>query len=72
MAQDQFAVQSADQPSISICCSSASASRLFCFSIVERKLEAALDAELNVHDFTLRHQARLFAEIEARARGLID
>jgi hypothetical protein len=45
---------------------------VFCFAIVERKLEGALGAESSIVDFNLRRQARALAKIQARERDLID
>jgi hypothetical protein len=70
MAKIRFAVGSASEAAIWI--RYLPNSRLFCFAIVDRKLEGTLGGEASLWDFNLRRRARSTAEVEARARGLID
>ena len=70
MAKIQFVVESADATSIWI--RYVRTSRLFCFAVVDRKLEGTIGGEASLWDFHLRRRARSVAKVEARARGLID
>ena len=69
MAKIRFVVESSDEASIWI--RYVRTARLFCFAIIDRRLEGSL-GEGSLWDFNLRRRARSFAEAECRARGLID
>lgn len=70
MADSRFVVESADEATIWI--RYVPKSRLFCFAVVDRKLRGTIGGEASVWDFNLRRRARSIAQVEARARGLID
>ena len=70
MAKIRFVVKSSDEASIWI--RYVRTARLFCFAIIDRRLEGSLGGEGSLWDFNLRRRARSFAEAECRARGLID
>jgi hypothetical protein len=70
MAKIRFVVESADEASIWI--RYVRTARMFCFAIIDRKLEGTLGGEASLWGYNLRRRARSIATVEARARGLID